>query len=501
MAGAGMLRNLRNESFLRSQGLLAPEILVTRSEYQAADPEILPGALIQFCNWCIEEAWLVRQEVQPDAWPIYHTSYYVAQVDNGGHGQFAANSGMKLAVLDDVEVGLERLDLDDLLAIFRRFRSGLAQDAALKAAVMDGAGFGEIPDFIRELDDAFFASIDPGRFSSHASRWMKAAPAVVALAPRELRGRQAIILASNGLHVQRRSAASRRPPSQHFAEAVARLWNKARDWGTTETALDKARRQVAANRPPEWQASDALAQLIFALPAAVQDNDHAEVDRIFESFRAIHARFALETTKRWPHDIRMYASKLHYAGAQLGRLDLLEQAADAFGRSIATGTIDNLNPGFEWRSLGQALVELARLDKNHASGLTEAIDAFAKALLLDAAKSDVYGYRVASILGRAEAHLVLAANDHGAAHLHAAREALIKARPLVRKDDRRRWQVVHAELLSLQPRAEVAASDRARALGQLDRAIAWEIENDGDPRANPIRLKRLQQLRLALADT
>lgn len=495
-----MLRNVTGGSFLQPQGLLAPEILVTRNEYEATDPDVLPEALIQFCNWCIEQAWLVRHEVQPDAWPIYHTSFYVEQVRNGGHGQFAANSGMKPAVLDDVETGLERLGLDYLRGTFLRFRRGLEHDAALKAVVMGGGGFGDIPDFVRELDDAFFASPEHQRFSAQASLWMRNAPSVVALAPRELRARQATILASNRMSVRRRAAVSQRPPLRRLAAAAARFWDRARGGRAEEAPFDNARTEFAENRPPEWQASDALGQLIGELSDAVQDNHHARVDQIFASFRDVHARYRLETTRRWPHDIRMYASKLHYAGAQLGRADLLEQAVDAFERSIATGSVYNVDPGFDWRSIGQALVELARLDKDHISGLTEAIAAFANALPLDDGKPE-YGYRVSNILGRAEAHLLLATNDGATLHLEAAREALTEARPLAGKDDRHRWNAVHAELLSLLPRTEVRARDRASAVGRLDRVIAWEVANDGDPRANPVRLKRLQQLRVALADT
>ncbi|WP_324750429.1 hypothetical protein SH591_02810 [Sphingomonas sp. LY54] len=60
--------------------------------------------------------------------------------------------------------------------------------------------------------------------------------------------------------------------------------------------------------------------------------------------------------------------------------------------------------------------------------------------------------------------------------------------------------MVHAELLSLQPRAEVDARARGRAMRQLEIALAWEVENDGDSRADPMRLERLRQLREALAN-
>lgn len=495
-----MLPGTKSRTFFRSQGLLAPEILVTLANHQASDSDALPDALVEFCNWCIEEAWLVRDEVQPSAWPIYHASYYIAQVNNGGHGQFAANSAMQIEVLGDVALGLERLGLNDLLAIFRRFRSALERDAALKTSAMEGAGFGEGAAFIRELDDAFFASSDPKRFSRQASNWLKDAVTVLPLTPRELRARQAKIIASNNLLLARRSASLRRPPWGRFKQAAARLWGKTGIRRPGETVLDQLRRRVAENPPPEWQAGDALGQLIIALPTAVQDGDDAQVDRIFAEFRNIHARFSLEKANRWPHDIRMYASKLHYAGERLGRPDLLAQAAEAFGRSIATGAVYSSDPGFDWRSLGQALVALARLRQSYLPGLTDAVDAFAKAYIMDAERPDLHSSHVRTILGRAEAHLVLAANTGGGVHLDAARDALAEARPLLTKDNRNEWGVINAEQLSLRPRADVARRDRDQAVRQLDLAIAWEEKNDGEPRANPMRLKHLRQLRAVIAE-
>ena len=137
-----------------SQGLLAPEIWVTRAEIRSRYPDTMLFAVVGFCRWCTDEAWL-----------ILHPSYYISQIRNGGHGQFAGNTGMKPEVLDDVEAGLERLGLSDLHTIFRRFRHALEADPALKRKTMEGYGFGDVPDVIRKLDDAFEASRDPSGFT------------------------------------------------------------------------------------------------------------------------------------------------------------------------------------------------------------------------------------------------------------------------------------------------------------------------------------------------
>ncbi|MGL3820890.1 DMP19 family protein [Sphingopyxis sp. R3-92] len=483
---------------MRSLDLTVPEILVTRVEFGARDPDTLPDAVVRFCNWCLEEARLVRENVQPDAWLIYHSSFYIGQVKNGGHGQFASNSEMEPGVLNDIEAGLDRLELKNLLAIFQRFRNRLGSDPDLARVVIDGAGFGDIPDAISELDDAFHDSSDLDCFSRQATNWLRQASTVIALTPRELRERQKAIMAGNALPDRQRTTGTSQSPWMRLTNFAARLLEKAAAQRPDETIFDQKLRSIAADRPREWQISDIQGGLIQEVYPAVADGDHERIDRIFAGFRDLHAHYRISSTDRWPDTIRMYASKLLYAGERLARPDLLEQAADAFGQTIATGAIYKYDAGFDWRSLGQSLVQLGRLCENRLPGVREAVDAFINALAADASQLDLYGCRVRSILGRAEAHLVLAANGGSAEQLDAARDALVEARPLLRPDDRNHWGVVNAELLSLLPPAKVPARERASAVRQLGIAITWETENDGGDQANPLRLQRLRRLLILL---
>ena len=489
-----------------SQGLLAPEIWVTPAELRSRHPDTMLFAVVGFCRWCMGEAWLIREEVQPDAWLIFDTSTYISEVRNGGHGQYAGNTGMRPEVLDAVEAGLERLGLSELHGIFRRFRNVLEADPALKRKTMEGYGFGDIPGVIDALDDAFYKSEDPQRFYPRAESWLREAPTVVALSPREIRARQAAIVASNTRLDQRRAAVSRRSrpsPRAVVVSAALRLWDKTGLWWPGESVLDRARRRIADR--PNWarEVGDALAALIPPFEPAVQDGDHKKVDEILAAYREIHARYGIETTSRWPSDLRAYAYRLQYAGERLGREDLLEQAAHAWNSVIVAGLASSgYDPRGAWRSLGQTRVELGRLDERHVPAVRNALDAFDSALDINSMnprKRAAFRYPPADLLGRAEAHLVLATKQDRAEHLQAAKEAIAEACPLLRRSGRGQLRAVYAELLTLLPAAEVRARDRARAIKLLDKEIAWELEEDGGPRANPMRLKRLRRMRAALA--
>ena len=489
-----------------SQGLLAPEIWVTHAELRSRYPDTMLFAVVGFCRWCTQEAWLTREEVQPDAWLILHTSSYISQIRNGGHGQFAGNSGMKPEVLDDIEAGLERLGLSELHAIFRRFRHTLEADRALRRKVMAGYGFGDVPDVIRDLDDAFYESEDPKRFYPRAESWLRKAPTVVAWTPRETRARQAAILASNKLLDRRRAQASRRSPREVVVDAVLGLWDKTGLRRPGEHWYEEARRRVAA--APNWaqDVTNGLAKLLPPFDPAVQDGDHEKVDEILAAYREIHARYGLEATSRWPSDLRFYAYQLQYAGERLGREDLLEKAAEAWNRGIVAGLASpNYDMGGAWRSLGQTRVELGRLNERHVPAVRNALDAFDSALAIDSTATGVratFDYPAIDLLGRAEAHLVLATQQDRAEHLQAATDAIVQAWPLLRPAGRMghgRWRAAAAELLTMLPPDQVRARDRARALNALDREIAWELEEDGGPRANAMRLKRLRRMRAALA--
>lgn len=493
--GNALFERLRHGRF---QGVLAPEILVTRAHCRERHPDTLPHALVEFCNWCLRDAALLREEVQADAWPIYYSSLYLGQVANGGHGQFAGDTGMDPFVVNAVERGLDLLELRDLSKIFGQFTSALLNDANLKASVMQGGGFGDIPPIVDALDTAFFASVDRDVFALRASAWLRRNPHVVAVTPREKKVREARIVAANALLAQRLGAATRARPREAILERVWRFWDLTGLRRPGASGHVHLRRRFAA-LPPEWPLLlDAeLTSLRQRFDVALED-DAFQIDAVIAEYRDVHRRYELHAKPRWSHDISFLGGKLLLAGEKLGRVDLLGQAADAFGQAIAAaGSQGTAGSTYEWLSLGEALVAAARLDDAAVPGLTEALGAFDRAIANSGAQADLsgrWGLELAC-LGRAEALILLATGEDCAEHLAAARDLLDEVRDPATYPGKQRNAAAYAELLTLLPGTEDSEGERRRARRRLDVAIAREQDNDGAVWTSLGRLDRLRRLR------
>lgn len=140
---------------LEPQGLIAGEILVPEAA-AASDVDLVAG-VVDFVNWAMGSAHLVSGEIAPETLWSYHADYYLAQVNNGGHGQFARNSRMGAQTLANCRHGLVAMGATEYVAILDDFMRIMSGDSARAKAIQDGSGFGEIDPEIKELDARFFA--------------------------------------------------------------------------------------------------------------------------------------------------------------------------------------------------------------------------------------------------------------------------------------------------------------------------------------------------------
>lgn len=136
------------------QGLISAQIIVDAAELDS--DEGLVYGVIDYVNRIQQEARLMPGEYPEEASWAYCADYYLAQVNNGGHGQYAHNSGMMPRGLRDCRRGLEAMGATENLEIFDAFLEIMSADDDRASDIREGSGFGDIDPEISELDDRFF---------------------------------------------------------------------------------------------------------------------------------------------------------------------------------------------------------------------------------------------------------------------------------------------------------------------------------------------------------
>jgi hypothetical protein len=98
----------------------ARKIIVPENAYRSESPAELVQAVVNFVNFALRQAYFNRDEIAQNAMRAYHVDFYLAQVNNGGHAQFAANSNMLDVILKDVGEGLDAMR-HEAAGIYKRF--------------------------------------------------------------------------------------------------------------------------------------------------------------------------------------------------------------------------------------------------------------------------------------------------------------------------------------------------------------------------------------------
>jgi hypothetical protein len=191
--------------FLQGQGLLAPAILVDAAVLDSAEPYDLVHADIHFVNWALSDAMLIPGEFPPEALFAYHVDFYLAQVNNGGHGQFAGNSQMSAPTIRNIEQGLAAIGAADFQAVFADFLAMMRSDADLARRTLETRGFTGTPEEIKALDERFFALNGTDRLIAQNATWLRGLASLKPLSADAMQAELAAIKASNRLLAARQA--------------------------------------------------------------------------------------------------------------------------------------------------------------------------------------------------------------------------------------------------------------------------------------------------------
>jgi hypothetical protein len=159
------------------QGKICNYILV--DEQVLGDDSALVQAVVDFVNAILDDAKLVPDEYPVEAMWSYYADYYLAQVNNGGHGQFAHNSEMKPRSLRDCRLGLHAMNAQEYLTIYDAFLTIMAAKDERAQAICDASGFGDNDAEISELNSRFYAL--NGTMTQLNAAWLRGLPCLKAL--------------------------------------------------------------------------------------------------------------------------------------------------------------------------------------------------------------------------------------------------------------------------------------------------------------------------------
>ena len=132
-------------------------ILMTESAAGNKDPARVVFEHIEFVNILLNQGAFFHEELPVNAMRSYYVDYYMAQVSNGGHGQFVGNSSWKPSLVRYVYEGLEAIGVKPYHRIFHDLHQLIESDPERAKAIGDACGFGESDPEIAKLDNRFFA--------------------------------------------------------------------------------------------------------------------------------------------------------------------------------------------------------------------------------------------------------------------------------------------------------------------------------------------------------
>ena len=174
-------------------------IILDGSQVDPSDPDSLSEELYFLLKWATETAQLRLGEYPEILWDLNCLSYYIAQVDNGGHKQFIMNSN-NLGNVDDrnrrITTSLSLVEATDFSDIFSEFLNLINIDSELYAS-LTRSPYDKAPPPIDSLDDRFFALGGSEKVIRFAIAWLKSQPNFAVLSREQIEDEKAQILLAN----------------------------------------------------------------------------------------------------------------------------------------------------------------------------------------------------------------------------------------------------------------------------------------------------------------
>lgn len=179
-----------------NSGTLIDRVLLDAATTDMQDDMSLWDAAGNFLDWAVTVAYLIPGEFPEGLYNLNKVSYYAAQVDNGGHQQFAQNSGWKPDVIERVTVGLKQMNAMEFSALYAEFRDLMDSGPEIRNKTLE-VNFIPPPGAIYDLDLRFDKLGGVMRLVQHGAAWLRSLPNLALLSPEELAKEKAAVIARN----------------------------------------------------------------------------------------------------------------------------------------------------------------------------------------------------------------------------------------------------------------------------------------------------------------
>lgn len=185
---------------------LVASIVVRQSSFESGEDTKIVSEVVDFVNRMLQQGLYLRSELPPNALRAFHTDFYLAQVANGGHGQFVGNSRWAPAIVQDIREGLSAMNAAPYEAIFSDLCTLIESDSRRAKQIADGGGFGDSDPEIKKLDGRFFQHDVYRTFSPIIARWLRSLPELEVVPDDDIAKRLKELCEANPQFAERRLA-------------------------------------------------------------------------------------------------------------------------------------------------------------------------------------------------------------------------------------------------------------------------------------------------------
>lgn len=165
--------------------MILNEIWITQEDFEDDDPEGIVLGTGEFAAWAMDECLLNEGDFPGQALEVYWADRYASEVFNGGHKQFARNTGLHEEAMRNCEAGLEAMGATEALQDFRAFKEIVANRAVADELISHG-DYTNQPQAIRSLRGP-----DIFEFRELCATWIRSLPNLRKLPEEELEAEKA----------------------------------------------------------------------------------------------------------------------------------------------------------------------------------------------------------------------------------------------------------------------------------------------------------------------